>query len=149
MKALRLAVCLLCVALWTPFPGCGRQPAAKAELEKAAAIMAEGSESPGPPTVQPAADAPAVESPTPAPPAPSASQQVQQALASYKAGQLEDSVTRLHRLRATPTLTAEQRMALQDAIAAVMSEIYDLAEKGDARAIAAVRQYEEMQTSPR
>jgi hypothetical protein len=62
---------------------------------------------------------------------------------------MEDAVTRLHRLRSARTLTAEQRMALQDAIAAVMREIYASAEKGDARAIAAVRQYEEMQTKPR
>jgi len=33
-------------------------------------------------------------------------------------------------------------------MAAVMSEIYSLAEKGDARAIQAVKRYEEMQTQP-
>ena len=45
-------------------------------------------------------------------------------------------------------MTPEQRMAMQDAVAAVMGEIYGLAEKGDARAIQAVRQYEQMQTRP-
>jgi hypothetical protein len=68
------------------------------------------------------------------------------AITSYKTGELEDAVTRLQKLRATPTLTPEQRMAVQDSVAAVMLEIYQLAEKGDQRAIAAVKQYEELQT---
>jgi hypothetical protein len=74
---------------------------------------------------------------------------MQQAVAAYKAGQLEDAVTRLQLLRMTPVLTPDQRMALQDSIAAVMTEIYTMAEKGDTRAIAAVMQYEKMQTAPR
>jgi hypothetical protein len=60
---------------------------------------------------------------------------------------MEDAVTRLQLLRATPALSPEQRMALQDSIAAVMTEIYSLAEKGDPRAIAAVAQYEKLQTA--
>ncbi|MCI0541123.1 MAG: hypothetical protein L0Z50_38465, partial [Verrucomicrobiales bacterium] len=62
------------------------------------------------------------------------------------AGKMEDAVTRLQLLRATPVLSPQQRMALQDSVAAVMTEVYALAEKGDARAIAAVAQYEKMQT---
>ena len=69
-----------------------------------------------------------------------------QAVAAYKAGNLEDAVTRLQKLRASPVMTPQQRMALNDAMAAVMSEIYAMAEKGDGRAIAAVKQYEFMQT---
>lgn len=72
-----------------------------------------------------------------------------QALVAYKAGQLEDAVTRLQKLRAMPTMTPQQRMAMNDAMAAVMSEIYLLASKGDSRAIQAVRQYEQMQTQRR
>jgi hypothetical protein len=67
--------------------------------------------------------------------------------ASYKGGELEDAVTRLQKLRMQPTLTAQQRMAVQDSVAAVMREVYSLAEKGDQRAIQAVKQYKEMQTS--
>jgi hypothetical protein len=74
---------------------------------------------------------------------------MKQALAAYKAGQLEDAVTRLQNLRSQTAMTAEQRMALQDAIAAVMTEINALAAKGDARAIAALKQYEAMQTNRR
>jgi len=72
---------------------------------------------------------------------------MRQALIAYKAGDMEDAVTRLQKLRMTVALTPQQRMAIQDSIAAVMTEIYGLAERGDARAIAAVKQYEEMQTS--
>lgn len=74
---------------------------------------------------------------------------MQQAIVAYKAGQLEDAVTRLQRLRATPTMSPQQRMALNDAMGAVMTEIYSLAAKGDSRAIMAVKQYEKMQTEHR
>ena len=72
-----------------------------------------------------------------------------QAMTAYKAGDLDDAVRRLQKLRATPVLSAEKRMALNDATAAVMAEIYALADKGDARAIQAVKLYEEMQTHHR
>jgi hypothetical protein len=68
-----------------------------------------------------------------------------QAMAAYQAGNLEDAVTRLQKLRATPAMTPEQRMALNDAMGSVMTEIYGLAAQGDARAIQAVKQYEMMQ----
>jgi len=74
---------------------------------------------------------------------------MRQALAAYKDGKLEDAVTRLQKLRAIRTLTPQQRMTVQDSVAAVMNEIYELAAKGNVKAIQAVRQYEEMQTKPR
>ena len=132
--------------------GCGHK-SATSELEKAANSIAkaEAAEPAPAPVPQPATSpeaaspiAPAVAFPS-QPPA----QQVQQALAAYKAGNLEDAVIRLQKLRATPALTPQQRMALQDSIAAVMTEIYTMAEKGDKRAMAAVIQYERMQTAPR
>lgn len=66
-------------------------------------------------------------------------------MAAYQAGNLGDAVTRLQQLRATPTVTPAQRIALNDAMAAVMGEIYGLAAEGDQRAIQAVKQYEMMQ----
>jgi hypothetical protein len=51
----------------------------------------------------------------------------------------------LQQLRAAPTMTSQQRIAINDAMAAVMTEIYGRAAKGDARALQAVRQYEQMQ----
>jgi hypothetical protein len=47
----------------------------------------------------------------------------------------EEGITKLHYQSTT--------------VGAVMNEIYELAAKGDARALAAVRQYEAMQTAPR
>lgn len=74
---------------------------------------------------------------------------MKQAVQAYKGGNFEDAVTRLQSLRATTSMSAQQRMALNDAMAAVMGDIYALAAKGDARAIQAVKQYEQMQTKRR
>jgi hypothetical protein len=137
----------------TLMAGCSRKADAKTELEKAASVLAQEDKGPAAPAPSPAQPAPTAQAPTVtepvAPPPIPASQQMQEAMASYKTGQLEDAVTRLQKLRRTPTLTAEQRIAVQNSVAAVMNEIYEMASKGDARAIAAVRQYEEMQTAPR
>jgi hypothetical protein len=131
--------------LFAACAGCSHKTDGKTELEKAAAEMAK-------PEPAQAAPAPVVQSRSPEAPAPAApaaapaSQQMNQALVAYKAGNLEDAVTRLQQLRASPAMTPQQRMALNDAMGAVMSEIYALAAKGDGRAIAAVKQYEYMQT---
>ena len=101
------------------------------------------------PAVEPVPQAPsAIVTPPPAAPATPA-QEMNQAIVAYKAGNLDDAVARLQKLRATPVLSAEKRMAVNDAMAAVMSEIYALAGKGDARAIQAVKLYEQMQTQRR
>lgn len=122
--------------------GCSRKTDANAELNKAAAAL-EQAPPPAPAPVQQE-----VAQPVQAQPAPAAApaQEIKEALAAYKGGNLEDAVTRLQRLRATPAMTPQQRIALNDAMAAVMTEIYDLASKGDPRAIQAVAQYERMQT---
>jgi PBP1b-binding outer membrane lipoprotein LpoB len=148
-SALRIFVALMAVAL---LAGCSGKTNAKTELEKAADALAKTEAEPTPAT--PASSEPAPPSPPTssapeepiAPPATPA-RQMQQAMASYKSGELEDAVTRLQKLRAVTTLTPQQRMALQDSVAAVMTEIYGLAAKGDSRAIQAVKQYEQMQTT--
>lgn len=71
-----------------------------------------------------------------------------QAVASYKAGQYVDAVTRLQWLRARKGNTPEQIMALQEATAAVMGEIYARAARGDAVAQKAVKEYERLQNAP-
>lgn len=114
--------------------GCSSKQDPSAELEKAAAVLEKAPATP--------AEAPAAEGA----PAASPSAQLKGAMEDYKAGKIEDAVTRLHLLRSATVLTPEQRMALQDSIAAVMAEVYALAEKGDKKAIAAVAQYERMQT---
>ena len=131
-------------------PGCSRKTTdAKTELDKAAAALgpAEPASAPAPEPTAPVAAEPNAPAPAVAMPAGTPAQQMQLAITSYKSGELEDAVTRLQKLRMTPTLTPEQRMAVQDGVAAVMAEVYARAEKGDQRAVAAVKQYEEMQTS--
>ena len=141
------AIVALGVSLLVLLAGCSRKANANAELEKAAIAM----DQPAPPPVPEPAPAPR-EQPAQAepaqPPAPPPAQEMRQALAAYKGGDLQDAVIRLQKLRATPVMTPQQRIALNDAMAAVMSEIYALADKGDARAIQAVQQYEQMQTQP-
>jgi hypothetical protein len=143
---------VLVLSLCVAFTGCGRKADAKTELERAATELAKPEPAPAA-TVSPAPTPQAAPIATPiatpiaaAEPSPLPSQQMNQAVAAYKAGNLEDAVTRLQKLRASPVMTPQQRMALNDAMGAVMSEIYALAEKGDGRAIAAVKQYEFMQT---
>lgn len=105
-----------------------------AELEKSAAALEK----------VPAAPA---EGASDATPGPAPAEQVKKAIADFKAGKMEDAVTRLQLLRAQPVMSPEQRMALQDSIASVMQEVYAMAQNGDARAKAAVAQYERMQTA--
>ena len=141
---------VLCVSLAVATPGCSRKTDANAELQKAADTLAnaEPAPAPAPAPAQPAQPL----QPAPAPeaaPATVPAQQVSQAMAAYKAGNLEDAVTRLQKLRATSAMTPQQRIALNDAMAAVMTDIYALAAKGDARAKQAVKQYEQMQTQRR
>ncbi len=142
--------CILLAAIAVLLVACHKQNAVS-EMEKAADAMAkaETAQPPSTPAPQPSDQAAHVLVPPGAPAVPPPAQQVQEALAAYKAGNLEDAVTRLQKLRATRVLSPQQRMALQDSIAAVMTEIYTMAEKGDTRAIAAVMQYEKMQTAPR
>ena len=134
-------LCLTCL-----LAGCGGKKDANTELQKAAAAMAQGDPAPSAVATeavqQTAAAAPAAQTA----PATTPAQEMNQAMTAYKAGDLDDAVRRLQKLRATPVLSAEKRMALNDATAAVMAEIYALADKGDARAIQAVKLYEEMQT---
>jgi hypothetical protein len=136
MKVIHIKFALL-TAIAVGLSACQKQPSAVNELEKAAAEMTKA---------EPAVPAPDA-APRPAVAGPPPAQQVQQALTDYKAGKMEDAVTRLQLLRATPVLSPQQRMALQDSVAAVMTEIYALAEKGDPRAIAARAQYEKMQNA--
>ena len=143
---------VLCAVLAAGFAGCSRQTDANRELEKAAKAMEQAVPDPQPAVaVQPAPQALSAQNAAPSaaeiPQSPV--QQVNQALASYKNGDYEDAVTRLQKLRAKAAMSPAQNMALQDAMAAVMTDIYDRASKGDARAKQAVKQYEEMQTAPR
>lgn len=128
---------LLClVILACGLTACRKESPAEA-LEKSVAALEKAAE---PPAATDGATDPAAGALAPV-------QQVKEAVSELKAGKMEDAVTRLQLLRAQTTLSPEQRMAVQDSVAALMAEIYALAEKGDARAVAAVAQYERMQTA--
>jgi hypothetical protein len=141
---------VLCASLAVAAVGCRQKTDPTSQLEKAVSALAQGEPAPAA-TPAPAQPAPPLEpAAVPAdPPAPAPAQQMSQALAAYQAGDFEDAVIRLQKLRATPVMTPQQRIALNDAMAAVMTEIYSRAAKGDARAIQAVQQYEELQTTGR
>ncbi|HEX5218791.1 MAG TPA: hypothetical protein VFZ59_04430 [Verrucomicrobiae bacterium] len=126
--------------------GCREKVDANSQLEKAARELDARPAAQLQPTPQPGSPTPPGDSTQP-PAAPA--QEMNQAMIAYKAGNLEDAVTRLQRLRATPAMTPQQRIALNDAIGAVMTEVYSLAAKGDSRAQMAVKQYEKMQTGGR
>jgi hypothetical protein len=132
--------CAFLAAIAVALSACHKKDDPVLELEKAAATMAA-------PETAPAAPAAPDAGPRPAPASPPPAKQVQQAITDFKAGNMEDAVVRLQLLRTTSVLSPQQRMALQDSVAAVMTEIYTLAEKGDARAKAAVARYEQMQTT--
>ena len=152
MKKSLPTMMVLCASLAVAAFGCRQKTDARSELEKAATTLAqeEPAQAPPPAPSQPAQSLPPSAVPeAPSAPAPAPAQQMSQALAAYKAGNFEDAVTRLQVLRATPVMTPQQRIALNDAMGAVMTEVYSLAAKGDARAIQAVKQYEEMQTMRR
>jgi len=127
-------------AVAVAWSACHKKQDPVSELEKAAAAMAA-------PETEPAAPAAPDSRPRPAPASPAPAKEVQQAIADFQAGNMEDAVVRLQLLRAMAVLSPQQRMALQDGVAAVMTEIYTLAEKGDPRAKAAVARYEKMQTT--
>jgi hypothetical protein len=132
--------CAFLAAIAVVLSACHKKQDPVSELEKAAAAMAA-------PETAPAAPAAPDAGPRPAPASLPPAKQVQQALVDFKAGNMEDAVVRLQLLRATSVLSPQQRMALQDSVAAVMTEIYTLAEKGDPRAKAAVARYQQMQTT--
>jgi hypothetical protein len=140
MKSPRFSTAFLGLSVMAFASGCGGKKDSKAELESAAnKFVAESA----------AVAAPAATGDIAAAAAVAPSQQMREVVDAYKGGKLEDAVTRLQNLRATPTMTGPQRMALNDATAVVMNEIYALAAKGDQRAVQAVKQYEKLQTQRR
>lgn len=128
-------------ALALGLSACQKNENPAGELEKAAAAMAKAPAAPAPAPA--AADSGNSLIPTEPPPA----KQMEDALADYKAGKMEDAVNRLQLLRGSTALSPEQRMAMQDGVAAVMRDLYARAEKGDAQAAAAVARYEKLQNA--
>jgi len=147
---LALAMYALCLVTMA---GCHRQGDANAEMAKAVKALEEVSSPPAlspPPATTPAAAStapPAESSQRPVTSQPVA-QQMSQAMVSYKSGDYEDAIMRLQLLRSRVAKTPEQTMAIQDAVAAVMAELYARAEKGDTRAGQAIKQWQEIRNRP-
>ena len=126
------------------FSGCGSKPSIASEIDK---TVAELEKAPTPAGKTEKTEEGAFDPAVAATIAPV--QQFKDAISDYKAGKLEDAVTRLYLLRSQAALTPEQRMALQDSMASVIADIYQQAANGDARAIAAVAQFEKLQAGAR
>lgn len=147
-----LTVAILAVSV-VAVTGCHKQADAKDELAKAVKVLERAD--PGPQPV-PAGNSPPLANSAAAPAQPSqeavtsqpVAQQMSQAMASYKSGDYEDAITRLQLLRSKVAKTPEQTMAIQDAVAAVMAELYARAEKGDTRAKQAIKQWQEVRNKP-
>lgn len=140
MKSPRFSLVFLALGMMAVASGCGGKKDSTTELEGAANKFV---------TESAAAAAPAAAGDIAAAATVAPSQQMREVVDSYKGGKLEDAVTRLQNLRATPTMTGPQRMALNDAMAVIMNDIYARAAKGDARAAQAVKQYELLQNQRR
>jgi hypothetical protein len=146
MRISHLPIVAALLAVFLMATGCRKQADANTELANAVQALEKAE-----PTPPPAAVAPAPVAAPAAAPAPvnqeavirqPVAQQMSQAMASYKGGDYVDAVTRLQWLRAKVTKTPEQTMAVQDAMASVMAELYDRAAKGDTRADQAIKQYQ-------
>ena len=89
-------------------------------------------------TTQPDASTQAVAAATAAPlPA----QQINDALAAYKKGNLLDSVTQLQQIKQSTPMTGAQLLDLNHSINDVMNDLYARAAKGDAQAQQAIAAY--------
>jgi len=145
----RLAIVILAAAV-VAVTGCHKQTDASSQLANAVKVLEKSD--PGQPP------APATSVAAPAAPSGQASpevlisqpvaQQMKQAMTAYKTGDYQDTITRLEWLRNKATKTADQTMAIQDAMAAVMTDLYARAEKGDARAQQAIKQHQATRNQP-
>jgi hypothetical protein len=146
LAARELAI-LLSFGLILCAPGCSRKASVDRDLDRAVAALQQPGLPEAPPATAPAPATPVQSPAQPAPAAPDVGEtpkaQMAQALAAYKSGNLEDAVARFQRLRTITSLTPQQRMAVQDAVAAVMNDVYALADKGNPRAVQALKEYNE------
>jgi hypothetical protein len=147
MKIPLLLVAALVGVFGISTTSCNKKPSADQALDEALKALAQpgtGQQASPPPGQTPP---PTLATPSPTIAATPVSLQMTQAVVSYKSGHYEDAVVRLQWLRAREGNTPEQLMALQEAMAAVMGDIYARAERGDAAARRAVKEYERLQNS--
>jgi len=147
MKILAPLAAALVAVFGVGTTSCSKKPSTDHALDEAVKALAQpDSGQQVPPAVGQTPPPPAIFIPTAAATMP-VSQQMTQAVASYKSGHYEDAVIRLQWLRARKGNTAEQILALQEATAAVMGEIYARAARGDVAVQKAVKEYERLQNT--
>ena len=112
--------------------GCSKKTDASTELAKTVKVLKQAAPAPQA-SAQPSANAPSA---LPA-------QQVSQALTSLKEGKYTETIVQMEMARYNPNKTPQQMIAIQDAMAAVMSDLYARAANGDAAAKQAIKQYQE------
>ncbi len=119
--------------------GCGKKTDAATELSNTVKVLEKPD--PGQQASAPQVAAPQTPNspPTQLPPA----QQVSQALTSLKAGKYADTIIYMESARSNPNKSPAQMMAIQDAMASVMNDLYTRAANGDAAARAAINKYNE------
>jgi hypothetical protein len=112
-------------------PGCQKKTDAATELERTVKTLA----------ATPAPVAPTT--PSSGLPGPTVSAEVGQALTAFKSGNYSDAIGHMEMARTHPARTGAETMAVQDAMAAVMADLYTRAANGDAVAQQAIKQYQE------
>ena len=111
--------------------GCSKKPDASTELAKTVKVLEQTAPAPQ------AAAQPSANAPTALP-----AQQVSQALASLKEGKYTETIVQMEKARYNPNKTPQQMIAIQDAMAAVMSDLYTRAANGDSAAKQAIAKYQ-------
>ena len=111
--------------------GCRKQSDAGTELANTVKVLEQ-------PAPAPQATVQAVQSTAPNQPA----QQVSQALNALKAGKYSETISQMEMARSNPSKTPQQMIAIQDAMASVMSDLYTRAANGDAAAKQAIAKYQ-------
>ena len=152
MKMLNPFVPAMAAVLVISAVGCHQQGDANAEMAKAVKALEQADAAqppvPAPNSAPVAGSAAPLAQPSQQPVSTQpVAQQMSQAMASYKGGDYTDAIVRLQLLR-TKVKTPEQSMAIQDAVAAVMAELYVRAEKGDTKAQQAIKQWQEVRNKP-
>lgn len=113
--------------------GCHKTADSQIQIEQAAQAMAQTE------TPHPTASATPAASPV---------EQVNEALGAYKSGNYTEAVTRFQTMRGHTAMSGQQLESLNNVMAAVMSDLYARAAKGDAQAQAAIEEYRRLKSSP-
>ena len=152
MRILKPLAIFIMAVLVAAVTSCSKQVDANAELANAVKVLEKADSGQPPAPVEAAPTAPSAAAPGPTSQETITSlpvaKQMSQAMTAYKGGDYQDTIARLEWLRTKAIATPVQTMAIQDAMAAVMTDLYARAEKGDARAQQAIKQHQATRNQP-